>query len=64
MQIHLHAVGNLGRMVLKVAERGLEVITLSHYDREKVVIILPSLLVGDVLGEKRFKHFIKTMERM
>jgi len=42
------AVGNLGELVLKIADVRLEAVTLSHFDGEEVVIILPNFPAGGV----------------
>ena len=39
----LTAVQNLGELVLKVADVRLEIVILSHFDSEKVVVILLDL---------------------
>ena len=56
-------VGNLGELVLKVANVRLEVVALSHFDSEEVVIILLDLPVGGILGEKRFGYLLEIVER-
>ena len=48
------AVGNLGELVLKVADVRLEVVAIFHFDGEEVVVVLLGLSVGGVLGEKHF----------
>jgi len=64
VHIHLIAVGNLGELVLKVADVGLEaVVTLPYFDREEAVVILLGLSTGGILGEERLGYLLETVER-
>ena len=54
---------NLGKLVLKVTNVQLEVVTLSHFDGEEVVVILLSFLAGGVLGEKCLSYLLEIVER-
>ena len=58
-----NAVGNLDELVLEVANVELEVIILSHFDGEEVVVILLNLLAGGVLGEECLSYLLETLER-
>ena len=57
------AVGNLGKLALKVADVGLEAVTLPHFNGEKVVIILLGLSVGSVLSED-LSYLLEVAKRM
>ena len=52
-------VGNLGELVLEVANVGLEIVTLFNFDREEVVILL-SLPARGILGEKSLDYLFET----
>ena len=43
-------VENIGKLALKVVDVGFEVVTLSYFDREEVVVVLLGLLMGGVLS--------------
>jgi len=58
------AIGDLGELILKVANVRLEAVTLPHFDSEEVVAILLSLSAGSVLGEKRLSYLLIIMEEM
>ena len=60
----LTAVGNFGQLDLEVANIRLEVVTMSHLDREEVMIVLFGFSVGGVLGEKYFSYLLEVVERM
>ena len=60
----LTVVGNLGQLPLEVADVGLEVIALPHFDSEKVVVISLGLLAKGVLGEINFGYLLEVVERM
>ena len=64
MHIHLQKVGNLSKLTLKVADVGLEAITLPHFDREEVVVALFTLPVGSVLSEECLSYLLKIIGRM
>jgi len=53
----------LGTLTLKVADVGLEVITLSHLDGEEVMVVLLGLSARGVLSEERFCYHLKILER-
>jgi len=48
----LTAVGNFGQLALKVADVGLEAVTLPYFDREKVVVVLLGLPARGILSEE------------
>jgi len=60
----LTAVGNLGKLALKVVDIGLEVVIMPHLDGEEVMVVLIGFSAGGVLGEKCLNHFLKIAERM
>ena len=51
-------------MALKVADVGFKVVALPHLDDEKVVVVPLSRPERCVLGEERFRHLLKVVERM
>jgi len=58
------AVGNLGELVMEVADVRLEAVTLSHFDGEEVVVILLGLPAGCILGEEHPCFLLEIVERM
>ena len=54
---------NLGKLVLEVANVRLEVVSCSHFDVEKVVVILLGFLMGGILGEERLDYLLEFVER-
>jgi len=49
---------------LKVADVGLEAVTLPHFDGEEVVVVLLVFSTGDIMGEEHLSYLLETMERM
>jgi len=60
----LIAVENLNQLALEVADVGFEIVTLSHLDGEKVMIVSLRLPARCVLGEERFGYLLEVKERM
>ena len=60
----LTLVGDLGQLVLEVANVRFEVVTLPHLDGEKVVVVPLGLPARRVLGEKYFGDLREVVERM
>ena len=58
----LPTVGDFDELILKEIEVRLEVFSISHSDREEVVVVSLSLLAGGVLGEKHFSHLSEVVE--
>ena len=58
------AVGNLGELLLEVADVGLETVTLPHFDGEEVVVVLLGLSVGGILSEERLNYLHEVAKRM
>ena len=56
-------VGNLGKLVLKIANIRLETVALSYFNGEKVVVIFFGLPMGGVLGEENVDYLLKIVER-
>jgi len=56
-------VENFGQLALEVTDVRLEVITLPHFDREDMVVILLGLPTGGILGEKCLRYLLKLSER-
>ena len=48
---------------MKVADVRLKVIVMSHFESEKVVVILLGFLMGGVLGEERLDYVLKVVDR-
>ena len=57
------AVENFDELVLKVTDVRLEIVDLSNFDSEEMVVILLSLPARGVLGDERFDYFLEIMER-
>jgi len=49
---------------LEVTNVRLETVALSHFDIEKVVVVLLGLLMRDILSEKRFSYLFEVVERV
>ena len=60
----LTVVGDLDQLALEVADVGFEIVTLSHLDGEKVMIVSLRLPARCVLGEERFGYLLEVKERM
>ena len=60
----LIAVGDFGKLALKVADVGLEAITLPHPDGEEVMVVLLGLPARGILGEERFGYLFEVVERV
>ena len=60
----LTTVEKLGQLVLEAANIGLEVVTLSYFDREKVVIVLLGFSARGVLSKERLSYLLEIEERM
>jgi len=60
----LTADGNLGKLVLEVANIGFEAVILPHLDGEEVMVVLLNLPTRCVLSEERFSYLLKVAERM
>ena len=56
------AVGNLGKLTLKIADVGLESITLPHLCGEYVMVVLLCLPTRGVLSEECLCYFLKVVE--
>ena len=59
----LTVVGNFSQLALKVAYVVLKAITLPHFARVEVVVILFGLSAKGILGEECLSYLLKTMER-
>ena len=59
----LTAVGNFGEMALEEASVGFEAITLPHFDKEEVLVVLLSLLTRGVLSEEYFNYLFEVVEK-
>ena len=57
------AIGQLGELILKVADVRHEAVIGYHFDSEEMVIVLLDLSRG-VLGQKRLSYLLKVVERM
>jgi len=60
----LTAVGDLVQLALEVVDVGFEVVTMPHFDSEKVVVVPLSLLARCILAEECFGHLLKVAKRM
>ena len=58
------ATGNLGELVLEVADVRLEAVSLSHFDGEEVVVILLGFSMRGILGEERLGYLFEIVEGM
>jgi len=59
-----HAVENFGQLAFLVTNVRLDVVTLSHFDDEKVVVVLLGLMARDVLSEEHIGYLLEVVERM
>ena len=60
----LIAVGNLGKLVLQVADVELEAITLPYLKGEEVMVVFLQLSARGVLSEECFDYLLELVEGM
>ena len=58
------SVRNFGHLALEVANVGLGAVTLPHFDREEVIVVLLGLLAGGILSEEHLIYLLEVAERM
>jgi len=58
----LTAIGDLDLLAMEVSNVGLEAVTLSHLNGEKMVIVPLGFPASWVLGEERFCHLFEVVE--
>ena len=56
-------VENFGKLASEVADVGVEVVALPHFDREEVVVVLLGLLAGGPLSDERFSYLLEVVKR-
>ena len=56
------AIENFGKLALEVADVRLEVIALSHFDDEKVVVVILGLSARSILSEEYFSYLLEVVE--
>ena len=55
-------VGNLGEVILKVADMQLKSVALSYFDSKEMVVIFLGFLAGGVLGEEHLSYLLEVVE--
>jgi len=60
----LTTVENFDQLALRVADIGFEVVNLSHFDSENVVVVLLDLPARGILGDERFGYLFEVVKRM
>ena len=60
----LTAFGDLCQLALKVVDVKFEIITMPHFDGEKMMVVPLNLPTRCISGEEHFRHLLEVVERM